>query len=287
MTIAIGLKIGDGIILGADSAVTVGDPYNGRANYYYNAEKVINLVKGLPLGAVAYGNFGFAGRSTTRVAKDLRRRLSDPRHVDWVNPDNFTVEEVATKVFSFFMDLHKQDHPTGGPSTGFGLIVAGYAPNAGHGEIWAIDVDDATACAGPIKHFDSTTVGILWRGQGEALNRLIRGWSSDNLTRLGDPSLPREEVRAAFDSVAPLWNSAMPIQDGIDLVRYLAEVVAGFVRFIDTPTTVAPPIDVAAITLHEGFKWVQRKHYYGSELNREPWVHDRPHTPAAPEDSDG
>lgn len=59
----------------------------------------------------------------------------------------------------------------------------------------------------------------------------------------------------------------MPIQDGIDLVRYLVEVTTGFVRFMPEPTTVAPPVDLAAITLHEGFRWVSRKHYYSTELN--------------------
>lgn len=66
----------------------------------------------------------------------------------------------------------------------------------------------------------------------------------------------------------------MPIQDGIDLVRYLTEVTTGFVRFSAEPTTVAPPIDLAAITMHEGFRWVSRKHYYPTELNPQSGVHD-------------
>ena len=35
------------------------------------------------------------------------------------------------------------------------------------------------------------------------------------------------------------------------------------------PETIGGPIELAAITKHEGFKWVARKHYYGEELNRE------------------
>jgi len=59
----------------------------------------------------------------------------------------------------------------------------------------------------------------------------------------------------------------MPIQDAIDLVEYLIEVTVGFVRFAPGNATVAKPIDVAAITPHEGFKWVRRKHYFNSDLN--------------------
>ena len=65
----------------------------------------------------------------------------------------------------------------------------------------------------------------------------------------------------------PVAHPAMPIQDAIDLVRYLAEVTAGFVRFRPGANTVSGPIDLAAITLHEGFRWVARKHYYPSALN--------------------
>jgi hypothetical protein len=59
----------------------------------------------------------------------------------------------------------------------------------------------------------------------------------------------------------------MPIQDAIDLVHFLIDVTCGFVRFAPGPATVAQPIDSAAITRHEGFRWVRRKHYYSSTLN--------------------
>lgn len=60
----------------------------------------------------------------------------------------------------------------------------------------------------------------------------------------------------------------MPIQDAIDLVAYLAEVTAGYMRFKPGIPTVAAPIDIATITRFQGFKWVRRKHYYPAKLNR-------------------
>lgn len=51
------------------------------------------------------------------------------------------------------------------------------------------------------------------------------------------------------------------------LVDYLVEETCGFVRFAPGPATVAKSIDTAAITKHEGFRWVHRKHYYPKELN--------------------
>lgn len=44
-------------------------------------------------------------------------------------------------------------------------------------------------------------------------------------------------------------------------------MVCGYIRYAPGPLTVAPPIDLAAITVHEGFRWVARKHYYAPEYN--------------------
>ena len=269
MTIAIALKIGDGLVLGADSAVTVENPDTRRDNIYFNAEKIINLAAGLPLGAVTWGLGGFGRRSTARLAKDLRRRLSDPSHPWWIDPERYTVEEVAHRVKEFFHHEHQRaDFPDGGKGTGFGFMVAGYAPDAAQGEVWIFDVLDDGSCSAPSPLMFDDVNGVVYRGHGEALHRLLRGWAPATVDRFVSEGLPRAEAMRTFDAVAPLWNESMPIQDGIDLVHYLIEVTSGFVRFMAEPRTVAPPIDLATITSHEGFRWVSRKHYYPSELNQ-------------------
>lgn len=275
MTIAIALKIGDGLVLGADSAVTLHHTGVYPENVYYNAEKIINLVKGLPLGAVTWGLGGFARRSTTRLAKDLRRRLSDPGHPWWINPERYTMEEVARRVEQFFLHEHyRSAYPSGGTGTGFGFMIAGYAPDAAQGEVWSFDVLDDGSCNGPVPVMMDDINGVIYRGHSEALDRLLRGWAPSTIERFVAAGFHHEKAVRTLDSVAVLWNEAMPIQDGIDLVRYLTEVTTGFVRFNAEPTTVAPPIDLAAITLHEGFRWVSRKQYYPTELNPKSGVHD-------------
>jgi hypothetical protein len=62
--------------------------------------------------------------------------------------------------------------------------------------------------------------------------------------------------------------AAAPIQDAIDLARYLVDTTKGFIRFsVNRAKTVGGPVEIAAITKHEGFKWVQRKHFYSAEYN--------------------
>jgi len=60
--------------------------------------------------------------------------------------------------------------------------------------------------------------------------------------------------------------TAAPIQYAIDLARFMVETTRRFVRFaITRKKTVGGPIEIAAITKHEGFKWVQRKRFFSAE----------------------
>lgn len=69
---------------------------------------------------------------------------------------------------------------------------------------------------------------------------------------------------------APLVFAPMPIQDAVDLARFLVHAAIMYSRFLPGAQMVGGPVEIAAITKHEGFKWISRKHYYEGELNREP-----------------
>ncbi len=43
--------------------------------------------------------------------------------------------------------------------------------------------------------------------------------------------------------------------------------VIGFTRFRAGSPTVGVPIEIAAITKHDGFRWVRHKEYYDRQLN--------------------
>ena len=65
----------------------------------------------------------------------------------------------------------------------------------------------------------------------------------------------------------PLGVSEMPIQDAIDLADFLVEISKKTSRFLPGPQIIGGPTDIAVITKHEGFKWIQKKHYYDYNLN--------------------
>lgn len=268
MTIAICLKVGDGVVFGADSASTLMSS-EGVHNVYFNAEKIINLRKGYPIGAATYGLGGLGGRSITSQAKDLRARFE--RGGMWELPGTYTVHTVATQLREYFYEeLYLHEYPPGEADEypGMGFIVAGYSGGAAHPEVWSVEVDSEGQCGEPELVYDESAAGVVqWRGQPEAIKRLVAGYSSDALHRLVAAGVDPGDALNLLMSWNPLAAPGMPIQDAIDLVQYLADVTVGYVRFSSGAPTVAPPIDIAAITKHEGFRWVKRKHYYPTELN--------------------
>ena len=272
--IAIALKVGDGVVLGADSASTMQAP-NGIANVYFNAEKIFNVVKGLPVGVVIAGLGGLSGRSIASLARDLRARISGSDGAWSLDPATYTIEEAAVLLRRFLYEEHylpqfgvaaaASDRPA------MSLLVAGYSADAPMSEVFAIEVDQSGNCPPPVEVISRAISGTAqWRGQPEAIQRLVNGFSSGVHQRLVATGMTGAEASALLTSAlnVPLIQTGMPLQDAIDLVHYLIDVTAGFVRFAPGAPTVAPPTDSAAITKHEGFRWVRRKHYFSADLNR-------------------
>ena len=106
-----------------------------------------------------------------------------------------------------------------------------------------------------------------------SLTRLLLGFAS-NLPALLEAEFPENHAQfvAAFNKIrpmisVPLVQAAMPLQDAIDLARYLADLTIKFSTFAPGASIVGGPIEIAAVTKHEGFKWVTRKYYFDSSFN--------------------
>ena len=275
MTLVVALKVGDGLVLGADSASTLelqGSSGPEFVNSYFNAEKLFNLVKALPIGVLVYGLGGLANRSVGSLLKDLWLRLCDRADKNWyLDPSTYTIEEAAERLKVFFYDdlYWKQFKPIPGsglPAMGF--LVGGYSIGAGSSEVWQVTVNDDGTCAGPQELLkQSDPYGIRWEGQPEACIRLVRGYNAEAVNRLVQAGVDAQTAVNVLDHGVPFALPTMPIQDAIDLVEFLEEVTCGFSRFAPGHPTVARPIDIAAITPHEGFRWVKRKHYFEMKLN--------------------
>jgi hypothetical protein len=213
------------------------------------------------------GAGGIGNESVETLLKDLRRRFAglDPAHAGWrLDPEGYTVGQAAERLRAFLFEEKAAACP--GP-TGLQLRVCGYSAGRPLAEVWEVNMADRI-CPPPRRIMDEDAFGVLWDGQYEALNRLILGLGFDIGPALVKHGLPAEQaVRLQEELVRDLYATlsvpAMPIQDAIDLARFLVETTIGFVRFaVFLPKSVGGAVEIAAITKHEGFRWVQRKSFY-------------------------
>lgn len=286
VTVAVVVKVFDGIILAADSATTLSIPVAGGGaihQVYNSANKVFHLHRSLPVAAMTWGLGAIESASIATLTKDLRRRLmgNDPDHADWsLNPDAYTIEEVAERYVEMF---HGELYSTSfGGASGvpeLGMLIAGYSSGEKQAEAWQVLIDDPATPPTPEMLIGVPGYGYQAFAQPDATERLFSGI---------DPGL-RDAIRSAVGE--PTWSAKvehlvnqagrlplaapMPIADAIEFAKFLVQTTAQYSHFLMGPDTVGGVIDVAAISRHEGFRWINRKHYYPQDLN--PWGTNHDH----------
>lgn len=279
MTVAVFVKVFDGLVLAADSATTLG-LQGGGAQVYNGANKIFHLHRDLPVGCVTWGLGQIGDASISTLAKDLRGRLMgrDMLWEEWqLDPDTYTVEGIANRVVEmFFDDLYVTQY--GGapavPGATLGLLIAGYSAHARQPEVWKILLSDPAARPQLILEAGPDVSGWSSYAQPEATQRLFNGFDDELAMGLQAVLPPTEwpkalavlQDRARQPAIPP-----MPFADAIGLARFMVDVTVGYSRYLLGPDTVGGKVEVAGINRHEGFKWIQRKHYYTPDMNpREP-----------------
>jgi hypothetical protein len=275
MTIVVTVKVTDGIVLAADSAAAFFDQSGHPVKIYKNANKIFNLVKGWPIGALVYGAGGIGVASIETLSKDLRRRLRNPNDGEYgLDRDSYTVEEVAVKSRKFlFEENYLAAYPEPPAEFAMGYRICGYSAGSALPEAWEFAIVGPD-CRLPYEIQSQTEFGVRWAGENETLDRLLLGASGQLTKALIAHGMSAQEATDFYlqfiqSTGDGLTLPAMPIQDAIDVAEFLVVTASKVARYGMRPETIGGPIELAAITKHEQFKWVARKHYYSAEFNRE------------------
>jgi hypothetical protein len=285
MSIAVLIGVHDGLVLAADSAstLTVVTPQGpGAANVYDNANKIFNLIKGTSLGCATFGSGSIGSSSIGTLIKDFRKLLSVTKpeaNTFKFNIEKYTMEEVVSLLAGFLGTECQKLKPAELAGINIGILIGGYSSGESLGESWSVEIKQGVP-EKPLQLRPRDQPGISWGGQGESIQRLVVGFSPRIFEILAKVSQPTKQAQKLAQELGPLLATnlqanmvfaPMPIQDAIDLGKFLVHVAIMFSRFLPGPQVVGGPIEVAAITKHEGFKWISRKHYFDQQFfeNRE------------------
>lgn len=260
MSLAVAIKGPEGIVLAADSRVTlqVTTPDGQLLPIFYdNATKVLAFSKHPFVGAVTYGAAVLGGRTPHSLMPEFEVELGDDRR---------GVEEIASLLSTFFLERWKATMPKhykGPPMT---FVVAGFDERQAYGEVRLFEIPNAPR---PVLRTGVDGFGMTWGGQLDIVSRIVHGFDPSFADLLARTSKnPKETVEQWLQSVRNELELSvpyefLPLQDCINLA---AAMVRTTMVFQDTAVRlrgVGGPIDIAVITRVEGLQFVQRKALVG------------------------
>ena len=255
MSVAVACSLSDGFILGVDSAVTV---RCGRGNKVYdNAEKIFQLGS-KRVGIAIYGVAGLGERSigsfirefeskdpggtisrecsVGQIAEALRLFFLDA----YLANDGVWLEERFKKPFD---DIPLEDKPL------LGLVVGGYSSGSYLSELWEVLVPNHSSENSGVCLSTPGLFGLRWFATSKPIQRYLNGIDYDLLfeiqhyveTLLGR-KLSEEEQQDVGRLVKTYQYryvySSMPIESGVQCVRFLVDLVINHFRFVDADSVV-------------------------------------------------
>jgi 20S proteasome alpha/beta subunit len=264
MSLGIAFKGPEGIVLAADSRVTLTSTLpdgTKLTSSFDNATKLLQVKDQDNVGVVTYGVGAFgdpAPRTAHSYLPELERELA--------GRDRLSVADFAGEISTFFQ---RQWTSSGMPATGtddMWFLIAGYDPDATYGRVFQLRIPSSPT---PDEQMVGNQFGLTYGGQHEVTSRLLAGFDP----RVGD--VLKTALGITDVQVAALWPvlqrelqlpipwQFLPLQDCVDLAIFLVRTTATIQNWLVGIRGVGGAIDVATITRTEGFRALQRKEVKG------------------------
>jgi len=275
MSLGIAFKGPEGIVLAADSRVTLNNAFaqpNGQtmviASTFDNATKLLK-VKGQDfVGAVTYG-VGALGQKEPRTAHSFIPEFESMLNKKYPGK-RLKVEEFAQELSSFFLAQWNAHMQGANPQGDLVFLVGGYDEGSPYGRVFDVFIpskpkpNELYAAPGQF--------GAAWGGQREHVDRLLNGYDSRVLdlaqTEFSLDASKKEEFKKKLAPLTtPIPYPFLPLQDSVDLSIFLIRTTIRIQTWMIGIRGVGGAIDVATITKTDGFRAVQAKQIGGERAS--------------------
>jgi len=272
MSLGIAFKSSEGIVLAADSRVTLYTELPGQnvsiPSTYDNATKLLHTRTQGFVGAVTYG-LGALGQTDFRTAHSLMLDFED--YLQSSNLVNrLKVEDYAKALSDFFLREWNTRMPppvSNVPVMDMAFLVGGHDENEPYGKVFEFQVP-----SNPMPQEDMVGIfGLTYGGQREWVDRLLHGFD-DSLPTIAQPFLQipdtqREALKQhlADNLGAPIPYQFLSLQDCVNLAIFLIKTTMRLQTWLTGIRGVGGVIDIATVTRADGFKPIQQKEIYGDE----------------------
>ena len=273
MSLGIAFKGPEGIVLAADSRVTLQAERQlpkGTITLpctYDNATKLLQIAGYKNVGVVTYG-LGAIGLQEPRTAHSFLPEFEDFLAKKHGNPQ-IAVKDFAEALSKFFSTQWTSKMPKDYSGPDMIFLVGGYNSAEPYGRVFQVNIpSNPTPIEQSVNQF-----GITWGGQLEYTHRLIKGFDPELPSKVqGYLKLSDEQSKALSSYLEnqlslPVPYQFLPLQDCVDLSIFLIRTTIELQSWAVGVRGVGGAIDVATIRRVEGFKPVQVKIIRGQRLS--------------------
>lgn len=268
MSLGIAFKSPEGIVLAADSRVTLnmeihkGPEKTIIPSTFDNATKLLRFQNHDYVGVVTYGA-GAIGLKEPRTAQSYLPEFENELAKD--DKKRFSIEEFASKLAGFFLKQWNSLMSAPASHSDMFFLVGGFDKDSPYGRVFLVAIPSAPT---PVEK-NKDQFGLIWGGQLGFTTRLIKGM---------DPELPdfvQKHLNITDEQKASLGNyletalllripyQFLPLQDCVDLSIFLVRTSIEIQTWLVDVRGVGGAIDVATITRTDGFRYVQQKTIVG------------------------
>lgn len=281
MTIAVACNLADGVVMGADSAITIHGAVEtptgkqeGIVKVYNDAEKLFQLYE-LSVGVVTYGVAQLNLRTIDSYIREFEHEHSPKEVREW------SIQQFAKELWGFFNIRYRKaftavleqkcekpfDEIEPQKRPALGLMVGGFNPNEYLSELWDVMVHSQNAEDGVKQTRKPGDFGSSWRGQIEGVRRFHKGFSFEHLQSVIDVILKHFDVQMDQEleqKIKPIVGQAeyiipwggMPLQEGIDYVKFCLDIMIGQTKFVIGAPTCGGNVRIGVIQRDKGLRFV-------------------------------
>jgi len=284
MSLGIAIKGTEGVVLAADSRVTLfaqaihaGQGLQATMLIPATFDHATKLLKihqedqrqenQKYVAAVTFGA-GAIGLKAPRTARSFMPEFEK----ELGHADRLSVLSFAKKLSDFFSrQWAASDMPSGlGQQNDMVFFVGGYDEGDAYGKVLKFSIPNSPV---PEPAVPEGQFGAAWGGQREITDRIVQGFDPALPAHIQDilaipqtqrnPSALDAQLRGRLTLAIP-WQF-LPLQDCVDLAILLVRTTIAFQRFTVGVRGVGGAIDVATITRIDGFKEIQAKQIFGGK----------------------
>jgi len=277
MSLGIMIKGSEGVVLAADSRVTLFNqvqqqqPGPGAAvpppllvipANFDNATKVLKIKGQDYVGAVTYGLGAFMTANGPRTMQSFIPEFE--QELEQAHAGRLPVPEFANRLSVFFTQQWNQHvNRPANPGEEINFLVGGYDEGAPYGRAFSSVIPNQP---NPVEQNPGPgQFGITWGGQHDLVFRLLYGFDVELLEFIrANLNLTPEQLAALRQQIEPKFAAGipfqfLPLQDAVDLAVFLIQSTISFQKFRTTVVRgVGGPVEVATVT-RDGFKFVSQK----------------------------